>query len=92
VPVWNTKEIFHIADFEVGRAPGTKLPRRAKTFERRDDGGEVGVPISLVQQIEIEMIRAEATEARLASTREAVPSYVMGAPEIRVRADRQLPG
>ena len=29
IAVWNTEEVFHVADLEVGHAPGANLPRRA---------------------------------------------------------------
>jgi hypothetical protein len=29
VAMWNMEEVFHVADFEVGHAPGANLPRRA---------------------------------------------------------------
>ena len=29
IAVWNTEEVFHVADREVGHAPGANLPRRA---------------------------------------------------------------
>src|ERR1700752_1977875 len=33
IAVWNTEEVFHVTDLEVGHAPGTDLPRREQIFE-----------------------------------------------------------
>jgi len=59
IAVWNTEEVFHVADLEVGYAPGVDPPRRAQVLERRHDAGEVGVRTWPMEQVEIEMIGAK---------------------------------
>src|SRR6516165_1284145 len=78
IAVCNTEEVFHVTDLEVGHAPGVNLPRCAQSFECRHNAGEIGISTWPVQQIEIEMIRAETGQARLASPRNAVTSHVSG--------------
>jgi hypothetical protein len=73
IAVWNMEELFHVADTEVGHAPGSNLPRRAEVFERRDNDGEVGAPISPVREVKIEVPR----RARLASQARAMASPVV---------------
>src|SRR6202049_159654 len=73
IAVWNTEEVFHVADLEVGYAPGVDPPRRAQVLERRHDAGEVGVRTWPMEQVEIEMIGAKTGEARVARPRYAVP-------------------
>jgi hypothetical protein len=67
----NTEQVFQVSDLEVGHAPGANLPCRAQIFKSLHDAGEVGDPIWPVQQIEIEMIRTETSEA--ASQARAMP-------------------
>ena len=71
-------KVFHVADCEVGHAPGTNFARRAQIFEPDHNSGEISVRTWPVQQIEIEMISAETGEARLASTRHAVSGHMTG--------------
>src|SRR6516162_10767187 len=78
IAVWNTQEVLHVADLEVGHAPGVNLPGRAQAFERPHNAGELSVPTWPVQQVEIEMISAETAEARLTSPRDAVSHHVIG--------------
>src|SRR6516162_11097714 len=66
------EELFHVPDAEVGHAPGLNLPRRAETFERRDNDGEVGVPISPVREVKIEVFSPETGKARLARARDGI--------------------
>src|SRR6516164_4688837 len=72
IAVWNMEELFHVADTEVGHAPGSNLPRRAEIFERRDNDGEAGTPISPVREVKIEVFSPETGEARLASARDGI--------------------
>src|SRR5690349_4221825 len=67
IAVWNMEEFFHIADTEVRNSPGLNLPRRAETFERRDNDGEVGAPISPAREVKIKVFSSETAETRLAS-------------------------
>src|SRR5437016_14034318 len=78
IALWNMEQTFHLADCEVGHAPGANLPRSAQTFEARYNPGKFGVPNWPVQQIEIEMISAEPGKARLTSTRDPISSHVIG--------------
>src|SRR4029453_16302412 len=78
IALWNTEEIFHIADLEMGDAPRANLSRRAQFFKRGHNAGEVGDPRWPVQQIEIEMVSTEAFEACLASPRDPVSRHVVG--------------
>src|SRR6516225_4588834 len=72
IAVRNTKQVFHVADFEVGDAPGPNLSCRAQIFKSRDDAGEIADSIAPVQEIEVEVVGTEAREACRASTRDAV--------------------
>src|SRR6516165_7019575 len=72
IAVWNMEELFHVPDTEVGHAPGSNLPRRAETFERRDNDGEVGAPISPARKVKIEVFSPETSETRLASARDGI--------------------
>src|SRR6516225_12017268 len=72
IAVWNMEELFHVPDTEVGHAPGSNLPRRAETFERRDNDGEGGAPISPVREVKFEVFSPETGEARLASARDGI--------------------
>src|SRR6516164_8033349 len=72
IAVWNMEELFHVADTEVGHAPGSNLPRRAEIFERRDNDGEVSAPISPVREVKIQVISLQTSEARLASARDGI--------------------
>src|SRR5262245_12427953 len=78
IALWNTEEIFHVSDLEIGDAPRANLSRRAQFFKRGHNAGEVGDPSWPVQQIEIEMVSTEAFEACLASTRDPVSRHVVG--------------
>src|SRR5215469_18521763 len=66
------EELFHVPDAEVGHTPGSNLPRRAETFERRDNDGQVGAPISPVREVKIEVFSPETGKARLASAHNGV--------------------
>src|SRR4029453_9641298 len=72
IALWNTEETFHVADLEIGDAPSANFSRVKQFFKRGHNAGEVSDPSWPVQQIEIEMVGAEAFEARLASARNAV--------------------
>src|SRR6516165_1856554 len=72
IAVWNMEELFHVPDAEVGHTPGSNLPRRAETFERRDNDGQVGAPISPVREVKIEVFSPETGKARLASAHNGV--------------------
>src|SRR5215472_8043633 len=72
VAVWNMEELFHVPDAEVGHTPGSNLPRRAETFERRDNDGQVGAPISPVREVKIEVFSPETAKARLASAHNGI--------------------
>src|SRR5262249_35323882 len=74
----NTEEVFHVLDREVGHAPGPSLPGRAQIFERLHDMGKVGHAVGPVQQIQIEIIRAETGEAFLARPRDTVARHMTG--------------
>ena len=78
IALWNTEQIFHLGDGEVGHAPGTNLASCAQTFEPRHDLGKFGVRSWLVQQIEIDMISTEPAKARLTSTRHGISGDVIG--------------
>ncbi len=78
VALWNTEEIFHLANREVRHAPGTNFARRAQVFKPDHHFSEISVPTWPVQQIEIEMIGAETGKARRASARHAVSGYITG--------------
>src|SRR5215813_10733711 len=82
IALWNTEQVFQVADLEVGHAPGANLPCRAQIFKSCHDAGKVGDAIWPVQQIEIEIISAETSEARLTSARDAVSRHVAG-PHLR---------
>src|SRR5262249_38393938 len=66
------EELFHVPDAEVGHTPGSNLPRRAETFERRDNDGEGGAPISPVREVKFEVFSPETGEAGLASARDGI--------------------
>src|SRR3954453_17218108 len=74
----NAEQGFHVADLEVGHAPGADLPRRFETFEPRHNGGEISVPSWPMQQVEVQVIGAEPGKARLASPRDTVSGHVIG--------------
>ena len=76
VAVWHTEELFHVEDREVGHAPSANLPLRAQAFERRDDAGQTHGLLWPVKKVEIEMIRTETGQARLAGARDAVPRHM----------------
>src|SRR5207248_4954350 len=78
IAFWNPEQIFHVADLKIGHAPSADLPCRAQIFKRGHNAGEIGDLIWPVQQIEIEMISAEALEARLASAHDAVSRHMTG--------------
>src|SRR5262249_8181046 len=72
IAVWNMEELFHAPAAEVGHTPGSNLPRRAETFERRDNDGEVGAPILPVREVKFEVCSPETGEALLASARDGI--------------------
>src|SRR5262249_52866961 len=72
IAVWNMDELFHIPDIEVGHPPGSNLPRRAETFERRDNDGQVGAPISPMREVKIQVFSPETGKARLASAHDVI--------------------
>src|SRR5436853_1827338 len=76
--VWNTEQIFHLANVEVGYTPSANLSRRAQLFESCYNGGELRAGDWRMQQIEIEMVGAETSQARLASTRDAISRHLVG--------------
>src|SRR6266853_2293060 len=39
--VWNTEQLFHLLNVEVGDAPSANLSRRAQLFEFGDNAGEI---------------------------------------------------
>ena len=78
IALWNTEEIFHLADCEVRHAPSTNFARRAQVFKPEHYLSKISVRTWPVQQIEIEVISAETGEARLASVRHAVSGYITG--------------
>ena len=78
IAMWNANRFFHVVDIKVGYAPGANFTRSAQVFERHHGAREVGDPISPMQQIEIEMIRAETSEACLASARNTVFRRTIG--------------
>jgi hypothetical protein len=78
IALWNTEEIFHLADCEVRHAPGPNFACRAQAFKPNRYLREISVRTWPVQQIEIEVISAETGEARLASVRHAVSGYITG--------------
>ena len=78
IAVWNSKQIFHLADRKVGYAPGTNFSRRTETFEPRDKRGKLGARHRPVQLVEIEIIRTEARKARLAGARDAITFHLVG--------------
>src|SRR3989304_351575 len=84
VAVRHTEELFHVADREVGHAPGANLPLRPQAFERRDNAGKTQGSFRPVLKVEIEMIRAETGKARLARARDAV-SRPLSPPDLRAQ-------
>src|SRR5438046_8993148 len=52
--VWNTKQIFHLANVEVGYTPSANLSRRAQLFESCYNAGALRAGEWRIQQIEIE--------------------------------------
>src|SRR2546421_53082 len=76
--VWNTEQIFHLANVEVGYTPSANLSRRAQLFESCYNAGELRAGDWRMQQIEIEMVGAETSQARLASTRDAISRHLVG--------------
>src|SRR5215472_8591480 len=72
IAVWNMEELLHVPDAEVGHTPGPNLPRRAETFERRDNDGQVGAPISPVREVKIQVFSPETGKARLASAHNGI--------------------
>src|SRR5579862_4730169 len=70
--VWNTEQILHLAHVEVGDAPCADFSRRAQLFECGHHTGELRARDRPMQQIEIEIVRAEAPEARCAGPRDAI--------------------
>src|SRR5207248_5745315 len=61
--VWNTEQLFHLANVEVGDAPGANLSRRAQSFEVGYDAGEISSGDWRMQQIEIEIVGAQTSQA-----------------------------
>ena len=53
IALWNTEQVFQVADLEVGHAPSANFPCQAQVLKSRHDAGEVGHPSWPVQQIEI---------------------------------------
>src|SRR5208282_777131 len=73
--VRNTEQIFHLPGVKVGHTPGTNLSRFAKLFEGCDHAGEFRAWNRPMEQVKIQMIGAETSEARLASTGDAISSH-----------------
>src|SRR5260221_5590373 len=75
--VWNAKEILHLANAEIGYAPGTNLPCRAQLFKCRHHSGELRAGGRPMHQIKIQVLAAETSEARRASTRDAIAGHLI---------------
>src|SRR5262249_16137039 len=78
IAVWNMKKLIHIAEAEIGYAPSPNLSPCTQTFEFHHNTEEVGVPVSPVQQVEIELIAAKTREACFARARDAVSRRMFG--------------
>ena len=61
IALWNTKELFHVTDIEVGHAPSANLPAE-RNFSNAVTTAERSVtPLRPMQQIEIEIISTETS-------------------------------
>ena len=74
----HAEEFFHLADPEVGHAPGANLSLCLQTFKCRDNVGNADALLRQVQKVKIEMIGAETGKARLAGSCDAVARHVVG--------------
>src|SRR5207247_2848294 len=84
--VWQAEQPFHVADREVGHAPGADLPLRPQAFKCRDNAGKTRGFFRPVQKVEIEMIRTETGKTRLARVRDAVSRH-MSPPDLGDQED-----
>src|SRR5258708_37488099 len=75
--VWNAKKVFHLANAEIGYAPGANLPRRAQLFKRRHYSGKLRAGGWPMHQIKIQVLAAETSEARSASTRDTIAGHLI---------------
>src|SRR5437899_12966826 len=70
--VWNTEQIFHLANVEVGYTPSANLSRRAQLFESCYNTGEVRAGDWRMQEIEMEMVGGGTSQASRASTHDGI--------------------
>src|SRR3974390_323397 len=81
ITLWKMEQAFHVANLEIGHAPGANFPSRTQIFKRRHYTSEVGA-IWKMQEIEIEMVSPETGKARLASACDTI-SGRMRRPNLR---------
>src|SRR6185437_8506798 len=78
IPVRHPEQIFHLAGVEIGYSPSANLPRGAQLFEFRDHTGELRARDRRVQQIEVEIVGAETSQACRACSGNAISSNFVG--------------
>ena len=80
--VRNVQKPLHVADIEIGDAPGPNLSLRTQVLKSRYHARKVGNPIWPMQQVKVEIVSPNASEAPLTGPLNSVPCH-MSRPDLR---------